>query len=60
MIHLRPIPEAAKKRCDTRALLDARQRVKRELQNNKAEKELDARMPRHFAERQAYIRNGGS
>lgn len=38
MIHLRPIPDAPRKRADTRALLQARARIRADLELMKAEK----------------------
>jgi hypothetical protein len=52
-LHLRPIQKPERKRCDTRALADARARVRRDLENHKAEKRFDAHLPRHFNDREA-------
>jgi hypothetical protein len=51
MIHLRPIPETPRKRCDTRALLQARARVRADLELMKAEKNepIDTKRQRRTA-----------
>lgn len=54
MIHLRPVP-----RKYSFALEQARSRIKQELQSDKAERDMDRKMPRHWADRQSYLRNGG-
>lgn len=53
MIHFKPIPSKPRRRCDTRALAEARERIRRELENDAAERRIsrdqsEGHMPRHF------------
>ncbi len=55
---LLPLPKPERKRCDTRALLQARSETHRKLKHEMEEKKWDARLPRHFNERQQFRQTG--
>lgn len=58
MIHLRPTPAHPRKRCDTRALRNARAEIHRQLRAEIDEIKMDARMPRHFLAREHFRKFG--
>jgi len=53
MIHLRPIPNQ-----HDETLAPIRAAKHRQLQNEIAEARMDARLPRHFSERQQWLKHG--
>jgi hypothetical protein len=59
MIHIRGCWRVPEKRSDVRVSKAKAAAIHADLTSNKLEKEFDARMPKHFAERQSYIQQGG-
>lgn len=59
-IHLSLPPKSEPKRCDTRALANARIETHRRLRDEIEEQRFDAKMPRHFEERQRFLQTGDS